>query len=158
MSGFQSHETSHFDAVYAVVPAALKAGIDELLSKATRESAARHTLDQLVRFSLGRDASGEDTDSREEWNAQRQKAEKALSSLDGGSGKGKKRAREDDAAGVSEPEAKSKKAKLDSINIGSGDSDDDVPIFTLHTVSASSPVRKKVLPSHKRCSMQYLNM
>ncbi|KAF8520287.1 hypothetical protein JB92DRAFT_3111808 [Gautieria morchelliformis] len=135
-----SHETTHFDAVYPLLPSSLKSGIDDLLSRATRESVVRHTLDQLVRLALNRDCNVEDLDLREEWNTQRQKVQNALSSLGSGGENGKKRAREEDPLQPSVSDPKAKKVKLGSDSVGGSDD----PIFSLHAVSASSPVRKKV--------------
>lgn len=135
-----SYETLHFDTVYALLPASLKLGIDDLLSRATRESAVRHTLDQLVRFALSKDSHDDDMDSREEWNVQRQKAARALSNLRSITEKGKKRTREEDAAATSDSDPKAKKLKLDSDNVGGTDE----PIFSLHSISTAAPVRKKV--------------
>ncbi|KAF8591718.1 hypothetical protein K439DRAFT_785263 [Ramaria rubella] len=153
MSTAQSHETPHFNTIYALLPPVLKAGIDDLLSRATRESAARHTLDQLVRFSLSRDASDGDPDSREEWNTQSQKVEKALADLS--SGKGKKRVREDVPGTGSSDAANDPKVKKAKVDSGSGDSSEDEPLYTLHAISASSPVRKKVDITVHRNSIRF---
>lgn len=139
MSAPMSCNTRHFDTIYALLPASLKCAIDDMLSGAASESAMRHTLDQLVRFSLSMDCGDDDLDSREAWNTQRQKVQKALSSLSSGAENGKKRERENTQE-TSDCDPKAKKLKMDP----ESDGGTDVPIFSLHAVSASAPVRKKV--------------
>ncbi|KAF8519378.1 hypothetical protein BU17DRAFT_47742 [Hysterangium stoloniferum] len=142
----------HFDAIYDFLPSELKAGIDDLLGGATRESTVRNTLDQLIQFSLGRTTSNDDLELRKEWELQVPKAQLALHALQAAADKGKKRDRDDD---VSTTEANpSKKVKLDFV--GALDPE-DTPLYTLHAISATSPVRKKVHIAIHRKSMRLIN-
>ena len=145
-----SSETPHFDTVYALLPSSLKSGIDDLLSRATRESAVRHILDQLLRFALSKDSRDDDLDSQEEWNTQRQRVEKALSNV---AEKGKKRAREEDAPDTTDPDSTAKKLKLSSDTVGGTDG----PVFSLHAVSATAPVRKKVRITVHQKSIRFVH-
>ena len=141
MSAVHPNDTSHFDAVYPLLPSRLKADIDDILSLSAGESVVRHTLDQFLQFSLSKNFSGDDLDFKQEWDSRISKVQAALSRLSGGVDKGKKRAREQEDAAAQGSDSGAKKAKIVS-EPESGK--DDPPIFTLNSLSVASPIRKKV--------------
>ncbi|KAJ7743344.1 histone chaperone Rttp106-like-domain-containing protein [Mycena metata] len=132
-----SDATPFLTAVFPTLPPELSESLAVFQTPAGAQA-----LDNLIRFVSGGDAPVPDT--QQKWSERQQEALMALSALKSPSTNGK-RQREQDAD--SDSDAKRQKT----------DADDGPPLLTLHAISTTSPIRKKVdINVHGSC-IQFLN-
>jgi Histone chaperone Rttp106-like len=122
----------YLQALRTSLPQELVVQVDELCKSPPMEA----LLETLIRFTAGGEPSTDvSIQTRKEWVTKQSAAQKALDDLD--LPNGRKRSREDDAV---DPQNAVKRPKLPEIQSNL----DDPPIFCLHSISVTSPVRKKV--------------
>ena len=106
-------------------------------------------LDTVIRFIAGGECdTGASTPVKQEWSQKQLAARAALSTLVGPNDK--KRAREDDSLG---PENETKRQKV----LDPTSAVDDPPVFSLNSISVSSPVRKKVDVTVHKHSIKFIS-
>ncbi|KAI0669059.1 hypothetical protein C8Q78DRAFT_993158 [Trametes maxima] len=108
------------------------------------------TIEVILRLAVG--AKAPDNHSVTDWDGLRARTVKAIDELKHGEhdGSSHKRGRED------EPPASSKRARTDNAD-ATPSIEQDPPLFTLHALSASSPIRKKVNITIHRSSIRLTN-
>ena len=114
-----------------------------------KSGACEALLETLIRFTAGGEPTADaSAQTHQEWAAKQSAARKGLDNLVVPNGH--KRAREDD-----EPEIQNgvKRQKLPEIQSNS----DDPPLFCLNSISATSPVRKKVDITIHKSSVRFTN-
>lgn len=122
---------SYLQALRSSLPTEYLEQINDLCKNARTEA----LLENLTRFTAGAEPSVISSDqTRQDWRAGQSVLKNALDAL---STLGQKRGREDDTA---ELQNGVKRQKLPN----TPPSENDLPLFCLHSVSATSPVRKKV--------------
>lgn len=132
-------------ALRASLPAEYTVQVDELCKTATTES----LLDHLIRFTAGGDPDlAASALVQEEWSQKQSLWKTALDALI--SPNGHKRVREDDTL---ESQNGTKRQKLPPQE----SSADDPPLYTLHSISVTSPVRKKVDITVHKLSLKFTN-
>ncbi|KAF8840639.1 hypothetical protein BDN67DRAFT_929869 [Paxillus ammoniavirescens] len=121
----------------------LPAGIP--LAEISKSSESRSAVEILLSFAVGAECPTRISDLREEWTRKQPAATKALQESLGM--KGSKRARESESS----DESSSKRHKTADADV------DDSPLFTLPSISTTSPIRKKVdITIHER-SIRFIN-
>ncbi|KAJ7054153.1 hypothetical protein C8F01DRAFT_497381 [Mycena amicta] len=120
--------TPFLDAISSHLPPELSQSLTRL-QVATPDAPA--ILDTLIRFVA--DGTAPNPDTQTSWSEHQAAASRAISAVNGQAVTGKRQREEEDGSG-------SKRQKTSS------ESDDDrgAPLFTLHGISANSPVRRKV--------------
>jgi len=109
-------------------------------------------IDTLLRFALGGDCPTDASSAtRQTWSHQQASALAALQQLKSPSSK---RPREDQDSAEDPPEAK--KTKL-TTRSSPESKDDDPPLYTLHSISVTSPLRKKVNITLHKLSIRFIN-
>ncbi|TCD60751.1 hypothetical protein EIP91_009604 [Steccherinum ochraceum] len=133
--------TTYLDAVKASLPEEYAARINSLDAPTTS------LLEALVRFTSGGECPSDAKSSTQtQWSKQQTVAASALERLKSSPNTNHKRAREDDVGTADEPDAK--KPKSD---------ESDKPLFTLHALSVSSPLRKKLNITVHQSSIRLTN-
>ncbi len=121
--------TPYLTSIESVLPAELSSRIVELCTS----DDSKATLENVLRFAVGGPSSLEAI-LPDEWSDKQAKARAILTGIVPPSSDNNKRPRED--GGASEDSQSSKRAKTSVQDRGS-------PLFTLNSISATSPVRKK---------------
>ncbi|KIK65074.1 hypothetical protein GYMLUDRAFT_94509 [Collybiopsis luxurians FD-317 M1] len=129
-----------------VVSASLPNELSKELAALCSAPSSEALLDNLIRFVCGAECSSGDED---QWAYQQAVVQRKLGGLLSSSSK--KRARESDVA----PESSTSKRQKTFTNVDSVS--DDPPKFTLHSISVSSPVRKKVDVAIHESSIRFIN-
>ncbi|KAF7324619.1 Rtt106 domain-containing protein [Mycena kentingensis (nom. inval.)] len=124
--------TPFLDAVAGHLPSELTESLDQL--KATSPDAGI-TVDGLIRFVAG--GAAPNADSQPSWAEKQAAATKALSALAGPNTNGKRQREDEGSAGGSEAKRQKTDPSPPAEDLGP-------PLFTLHAISANSPVRRKV--------------
>ncbi|KAG6861137.1 hypothetical protein C0995_003589 [Termitomyces sp. Mi166 len=118
------------------------------LCASTSGSTAEHVLDTLIRFISGAEcAPNATTDVQSEWKEKQQVAATVLNGMvKGRSTSETKRPREEDEVGSDEQTAKRQRSSAETLASSPSTSHESLtdPLLTIHSVSATSPVRKKV--------------
>ncbi|KAG6868482.1 hypothetical protein C0993_002247 [Termitomyces sp. T159_Od127] len=117
------------------------------LCASTSESTAEHILDTLIRFISGAECAPNATaDVQHSWTEKQQVAATILNGMvKGRSTSETKRPREDDEIGSDEQAAKRQRSSGEiPVSLSTSQEMPPDPLFAIHSVSASSPVRKKV--------------
>ncbi|KAI0640937.1 hypothetical protein C8Q79DRAFT_993580 [Trametes meyenii] len=135
---------SYLDSLHTLLPEDLGGHLD----RARPEFGS--IIEIVLRLAVGADAP--EGSSVTDWDGLRARAVKAIDELKHGEhgGSSHKRGRED------EPRASSKRARMDSAD-ATPSIEQDPPVFTLHALSVSSPVRKKVNITVHRSSIRLTN-
>ncbi|KAK7046639.1 Rtt106 domain-containing protein [Favolaschia claudopus] len=136
-----STSTPFLSAVTPMLPKELSNSLVDF-----QNPAGTQALDTLLRFVCGGDSS--DPATQHTWAEQQRKAMAALATLTEPTTNGK-RPREQD---TTDSAAAAKRQKTDH-----DDQSDGSPLFTLHAVSATSPVRKKVDINVHASSLSFVN-
>ncbi|KAJ7448436.1 histone chaperone Rttp106-like-domain-containing protein [Mycena galericulata] len=135
-----STTTPFLDAISSLFPA----GLTESLA-GFQTPASAQALDTLIRFVSGGDSP--DSETQQQWSERQNEAMTALGALTSKSpATNGKRQREQETD--SDSEAKRQKTSV---------ADDGPPLFTLHAISTTSPIRKKVDITVKESSVVFLN-
>ncbi|KNZ77298.1 Histone chaperone RTT106 [Termitomyces sp. J132] len=118
------------------------------LCASTSESTAEHILDTLIRFISGAECAPSATvNVQSQWTEKQQAAATILNGMVKGRSKSEtKRPREDDISS-DEQAAKRQRSLVEAPAASSTSTSQELlqdPLFTVHSVSATSPVRKKV--------------
>ncbi|KAJ7662912.1 histone chaperone Rttp106-like-domain-containing protein [Mycena rosella] len=137
-----STATPFLTAISSTLPPELSESL-----KGFQTPAGAQALDALIRFVSGADAS--DPETQQQWSARQHEALAALSALtkSASSTNGKRQREQEDGS-----DSDAKRQKTDS-----PDSEDGPPLFTLHSISTSSPIRKKVDIAVHASSVRFLN-
>jgi hypothetical protein len=131
-----SGDTTYYKTVCSVLPTDHAERVKALCTSTSAEA----VIDSLIRFVIGAECfSDTPADSRKEWDEKQLKARKALDELQRPSDS--KRVREEDESGSQS--AKRQRRLLNEAGELDVPPQDD-PLFALHSISATSPVRKKV--------------
>ncbi|KAF8169155.1 hypothetical protein K438DRAFT_1855756 [Mycena galopus ATCC 62051] len=140
-----SHITPFLNAISPILPTQLS---DSLARIQTPETAL--VLDTLIRFLSGGDSP--DPDAQQKWSERQQEAMAALGALTKSTSTNGKRQREQETN--SESDAKRQKTDSDALP---ENEQDGPPLFTLHAISVTSPIRKKVDIVIASSSITFLN-
>ncbi|KAJ7468720.1 histone chaperone Rttp106-like-domain-containing protein [Mycena latifolia] len=128
------------------ISSALPTGLSEsLVAFQTPETA--QALDTLIRFVSGADSP--DPEAQQQWSERQHEALTALGALTKASSTNGKRQREQENGSDSE----AKRQKLDF----AASAEDGPPLFTLHAISTTSPIRKKVDITVYASSVTFVN-
>ncbi|GJE95733.1 Rtt106 domain-containing protein [Phanerochaete sordida] len=143
-------ERQYLDAVLDTLPATLRNDLQNLSAE------QRATTDTLLRFVLGGPCPSDAPDAlRREWLERQSTATQALQRLR--TQTNGKRAREDEGDDEGTQEAKRARASAGDAEEDRGDEGEDKPLFTLHALSVTAPLRKKLdIRIHER-SLRLLN-
>ncbi|KAJ6542801.1 histone chaperone Rttp106-like-domain-containing protein [Mycena capillaripes] len=136
-----SSPTPFLTAIASTLPAELSESL-----AAFQTPAGAPVLDTLIRFVSGGDSP--DPNTQQKWAEKQNEAMTALDALRKPTATNGKRQREQDTD--SDSEAKRQKT-------GSGSAEDGPPLFTLHAISTTSPIRKKVDINVHASSITFLN-
>ncbi|KAF8064266.1 histone chaperone Rttp106-like-domain-containing protein [Lyophyllum atratum] len=109
-------------------------------------SESEYILDTLIRFISGAEcAPNSTTDVRAHWNEKQQAATQILTGMTRRPTPETKRPREEDGSETDSKASKRQRSSAqDSASSSTSQATSDEPLFTIHSVSATSPVRKKV--------------
>ncbi|KAJ7145737.1 histone chaperone Rttp106-like-domain-containing protein [Mycena epipterygia] len=129
--------TPFLTAISSTLPRELLESLAALQTPATAQ-----VLDNLIRFVSGGDSP--DPETQQQWSERQQEALTALGALTKSASTNGKRQREQEAD--SESEAKRQKTE-----------EDGPPLFILHAISTTSPIRKKVDIAVHASSVNFLN-
>lgn len=149
-------EASFFKTISADLPTSLA---DQLQTLCNTSFSNELVLENLIRFVCGAECSSRtptlDKDEREQWSDRQRRAKKTLADLvSSPEENAQKRQREDDDDSQS-----SKRPKTTPEASASCPAPEEVepPIFTIHSISATSPVRKKVDITIHKSSVKFTN-
>jgi hypothetical protein len=135
--------TVYLQTLRTSLPEELVAQVDELC----KSPSVADLLETLIRFTVGGEPSTETSvKTRQGWSLKQLEAKEALDKLT--LPNGHKRAREDDATELQNTIKRPKLLEVQS-NV------DDPPTFCLHSISVTSPVRKKVDITIHRSSIRF---
>ncbi|KAJ6562834.1 hypothetical protein DFH09DRAFT_1159742, partial [Mycena vulgaris] len=137
-----SAATPFLTAISSTLPTGLSESLAEFQSPA-----AAQVLDTLIRFLSGGDSP--DPEAQQQWSERQHGAMTALGALTKSSSTNGKRQREQD----NDSDSQAKRQKTDPI----GSPEDGPALFTLHAISTTSPIRKKVDIAVHASSVQFLN-
>ncbi|KAI0351199.1 hypothetical protein OH77DRAFT_957732 [Trametes cingulata] len=136
--------TSYLDSLSALLPDDSRHQLDHALVPEVRS-----VLDTIIRLAVG--APAPENSAIPKWDELRALAARAVDELKRGEHAGsQKRSREDEAL------SPSKRARTDSAD-ASLSAEQDPPVFALHALSVSSPIRKKVNITVHRASIRLTN-
>ncbi|KAI0365859.1 hypothetical protein BV20DRAFT_707771 [Pilatotrama ljubarskyi] len=136
--------TSYLDALSALLPDDSRHQLDHALVPQVRS-----LVDAIIRLAVG--ASAPEDSTVPNWEELQARAAKVVDELKRGEhGRSQKRPRE------GEPLSPSKRARTDSA-AAAPSVEQDPPVFTLHALSVSSPIRKKVNITIHRSSIRLTN-
>jgi Histone chaperone Rttp106-like len=143
-------ETPYLRAILPSLPNDFAKKIRILCSSS---ESSEHILDTLIRFLAGAEsAPNSSPEARTQWTEKQQAVTKILDNMTRRSSADTKRPREDDAESESQA-AKRQRPSADESSI----LELEDPVFTLHSVSVTSPVRKKVNITIHKSSLRFTN-
>ncbi|KAJ7583920.1 hypothetical protein C8J56DRAFT_1166834 [Mycena floridula] len=128
----------YFRAISGSLPSELAQSLEKLVKGS---DAAEKTIEYVIRLVCGAECPAAFAEGPEQWSQRQTEVKRALDELM----RGNKRLRDDDLDGQS-----SKRQRLDR-------EDDDAPLFKLHSVSSTSPVRKKVDIFIHKSTVKFIN-
>ncbi|RDB17581.1 hypothetical protein Hypma_001026 [Hypsizygus marmoreus] len=153
-------ETPYLRAILPSLPSELAKKVRTLCGATTDSTAsAEYILDTVIRFVAGAECGPTSTaETLTQWPERQTAAKKVLDELRGRpSPTPAKRSREDDVENESQPSKRQRPAVEVPTPSSSSSFEDDKPMFTIHSISVTSPVRKKVdITVHKK-SMKFTN-
>ncbi|KAF5345129.1 hypothetical protein D9757_013870 [Collybiopsis confluens] len=135
-----------------VVSASLPEELSNELAALRSSSSSEALLDNLIRFICGADCSYGDVN---QWGTQQAIVRRRLGELlaSSSSSSSKKRPNSDTGAVAENPASKRQKLSTSLI----GNDAEDPPKFTIHSISVSSPIRKKVDVTIHESSIRFIN-
>ncbi|GLB44549.1 putative histone chaperone Rttp106-like [Lyophyllum shimeji] len=116
----------------------------QTLCGATPESPAEHILDTLIRFISGAECAPGAAIDAAQWNEKQQAAAQILNGMIRRPTSETKRQREDDFEPTSQASKRQRSAVEDATEAAAPRVSPDDPLFAIHSVSATAPVRRKV--------------
>lgn len=136
-------ETPHLRAILPYLPSDIAKQIRTLCGIAIPP--AEHVLETLIMFISGAECSPQSTtEARLQWSEKQQAVSKILQDLTRRPPSDTKRRREDDMDSESQSSKRQRSSAEDATPSSSSSAPNDDALFTLHSISATSPVRKKV--------------
>ncbi|OSD07299.1 hypothetical protein PYCCODRAFT_1430543 [Trametes coccinea BRFM310] len=138
--------SSYLDSLTPLLPNDTRERLDEALQAPD----VRSIFETVLRLAVG--APAPESDIVSGWDGLQDRAARIVGELRRAElGQSHKRSRDD------EPQSSSKRLRSDNGASPSASSEDDPPIFTLHALSVSSPIRKKVNITVHRSSIRLVN-